>query len=469
MKRKKVLMITYLFPPIGGSAVHRNLGFVKHLQKFNWTPIVISGDEASAYGIGYDHTLVSEIPPQTKIFRVSFKSAYKLRNILKEKLGFVITKRRLSKSGDQLLVTDVDHNEDLEPRSTNKPVFRKIFGILGKVLEPIEKPFIDAGLYWALSIIPKSFNIIREEKVDLIYSQSFPYSDHVPGYILHLITGLPWVVDFHDPWSRNATFKHSGIRRKIDVFVEKMILKSATKVVACTPPYTRDFNYIVPHRDSVDFITIETGFDPKDFDKLANSNYEQKIPWTAEDNKVTLAHVGNVFPYSAIPFLQAIAKLEKEYPDNFRVVFIGGLALPDAKWLKQNPVPIEIVLTERLTLMQAAQAMKSADAVLLLVAQGTDWLGHYPAKTYDYLQSGSPIFYSGPDGTCADLIRKTGTGCIGIASNPIITKELLNELITDPGLFQKKYFKPNESEISKYNRIALTKKLSQVFNQASAK
>ena len=40
MNKKKVLIITYYWPPSGGAGVQRWLKFTKYLGNFNWLPII---------------------------------------------------------------------------------------------------------------------------------------------------------------------------------------------------------------------------------------------------------------------------------------------------------------------------------------------------------------------------------------------------------------------------------------------
>ena len=63
----KVLIITYYWPPAGGSGVQRWLKFVKYLQNFDVEPIVYTVDNANYPK--EDKTLLQEVPTNIKILK----------------------------------------------------------------------------------------------------------------------------------------------------------------------------------------------------------------------------------------------------------------------------------------------------------------------------------------------------------------------------------------------------------------
>jgi glycosyltransferase involved in cell wall biosynthesis len=462
---KKVLIIAYIFPPIGGSGVQRTLKFVKYLPQLGWQPIVVCGDDGHICGDSMDPSLPKDVPEGVPVYRRPFVSAYGLRRWAKRKLGFARTGQQPTFQSEQdQVIVPVELQASL-PEGAEKPISRRILGTIAKIMEPIEKPLIDAATYWALSIVPLCRRLVTEHNVDVIFSTSFPYSDHLTGLLTKKLTGRPWVADFRDPWTLNACFQHTGFRRRVDMFVERQVLYQADKIVAATPLYTQNFRELAPDRAASDFVTITNGYDETDFQVLTDQGASMSVPWRdSGGGKITIAHVGYVFPGSAIPFLLALAHLG-DVAHRLRVVFIGGLAVPDMRWLQDHPVPVEIQFTARVPHAQAIHSMQSADAVLLLIGDGPDWLGHYPGKLFEYTRCGTPILLSGPNGASAQLVRESGTGCTVPANDIEGTAEAIRLLATDPVAFRALYYSPVPEVITRYERRTLTRQLALLFNE----
>ena len=463
---RRVLMIAYIFPPIGGSAVYRNLSFARYLPEYGWQPVVVCGD-GETLGHGMDLSLLRSIPPEVVVVRRPFVSAFGLRRAAKRLLGVQDPVYPSSLPGDQCQVTNLRGPLPSDPIATGAAA-RRILGALALPLQPIEHPLPDAALYWALSIIPTSLRLIRERQIDAILSESFPYSDHLAGLVVHRLTGKPWIADFHDPWSLNAAFRHRGVRRWFDVAAERRVLQRATRVIACTPPNSEGLRELAPGRVSGDFVTIPEGFDSRDLEMARRASGDGPPPWSNAPARRTLAHVGFVVAGAAIALLRALEGLEHDAAGRLRVVFVGGLALPDARWLRDHPVPVEIQVTPRVSQAQALHAMLAADALLLLLPPGEGWSATYPGKLFNYMASGKPILYVGPQGAASRLVQESGTGCVAPASDPALARILLRELALTPAEFEQRNYHPRQEVIAQYERRVLASRLAAVLDEAVA-
>jgi hypothetical protein len=248
--------------------------------------------------------------------------------------------------------------------------------------------------------------------------------------------------------------------------VERQVLRHATRIIAATPTYTRDFASLVPDRDPSDFHTIAVGFDEQLHVEHEGNTSTTQLPWSTIPSKITLAHVGYVFPGSAIPFLTALRELDTREASRLRVVFVGGLARPDARWLQQNPITVELVLTPRLPLDQATACMERADFALILIADGPAWKGHCPGKLYDYMRSGAPILVSGPRGDTARIVADSGTGCLLPVDDREQSVETLRALIQDPAAFKSSLMRPKSEFIARYERKLSTAHLVDLMNSS---
>ena len=456
MKNKlKVLVIAYIFPPLGGSGVQRTTKFVKYLPQFGWEPLVVCGDNGEVFGDGYDPTLLAEIPAETKIWRVPFVSPLALRRGVQRRLGIqpqggAHTRHEPSSAGEG------------SPAQVSPPVSlpRRLANLLALPLHPFEFPPVDAALYWALSIIPLCRRIITREKVDVIYTTSFPYSDHVTGLILKRLTGLPWVADFRDPWTQNASAKNEGWRRAWDQSFERKILNAANVVIAATPSYTQGFRQLAKNRPARDFITIENGYDENDLLQPDNQLTDHDIK-----RSTVIAHVGLVYDGTLNPFLNALKQLDPPATKALMIQFVGGVSQTDRSWIRKNLPDLQCEVIPRVPHQRAIQYMREADVVLLPIGSGQVWQGHYPGKLFEYMASGTPILMLGPDGDAAHLVRESGTGYFISASDPDEIVHTLRLLAEDLDGFVNRFYRPNWEIISCYERKALTQRLASAFNR----
>jgi glycosyltransferase involved in cell wall biosynthesis len=450
---KKVLFITYIFPPIGGSGVQRTTKFVKYLPQFGWQPFVVCGNDGDVFRDGYDPSLVDEIPTGARIFRTRFISPLGMRRWMHQKLS-----RNGIKNPGQALENQADA-EKIDNNGLHKN-WRILFRILSRPLSPFEFPPIDAALYWAISIVPLCMKIIRNEKIDLIYTTSFPYSDHITGYLLKLITGKPWVADFRDPWSKNPSAGNIGWRWKFDKRAEKRILHFADRIISVTPSYTQGFQQIVPHQPNHEFITIENGYDSFDFENNVENNSTNH-----NYDKLRISHIGMVYNGTALDFFEAAKRLSQEDQSKLQVHFIGGLPPKEQQWISNNSLAWQMKVTGRVSHAQAIDEMRQSDIVLLLIGSGHHWEGNYPGKLFEYMKCGTPILLVGPEGDASRLLCESGTGCFVEAKMLDDITKALALLVNNPEQFRSQFFHPRKEIIARYDRCFLTSRLADVFSE----
>lgn len=454
MPERKVLMIAFIFPPLGGSGVQRTAKFVKYLPRCGWLPVVVCADDPDIFQTGLDHTLAAELPPEATIIRTRFLSPLGLRRWLQGVLR--ITPRTPTGNGS---ATMTEPSDPSMPRR-GSGALRNVFGVVSRALSPFEFPPVDAGLYWALSIIPLCWRLIRKEQADLIYTTSFPYSDHVVGLILKAVTRRPWVADFRDPWTQNVVATNYGWRRRCDGFVEQLILRYADRVIGVTPTQTAGLRSLAPRRDASHFITITNGFDREDFEQSANLKPE---PVPDASDTVTIAHIGMVYGGTAMPLLKALSSLGAA-AEHIRVLFVGGLAPEEVRWLADNPMPHRLEVIGRVPHEQAIAYMRSASVVLLLLGDQQERAGWLPGKLFEYLACGTPILCIGPEGEASSIIRATGTGCVLPASSVPAIADALRFVAQDVQDFVAQHYHPDHQAIAAYERAVLTRSLANVFD-----
>lgn len=405
---KKVLFITYFFPPLGGAGVGRSLKFSKYLPDFGWQPIVISAAESVSYG--KDYSQLKEVPERINVYRIGHKEAkYKEWDYLLNKLK-------------------------------------------------IRFDFPDIFKTWYSPALKKAREIISSEKIDLIFSSSAPYTSHFIAMKLKKEFKIPWVADFRDPWSGNdiLTLSYEStlikplrkiLTKKIRI-AEKEILKATDKAIVVSWFHKKQLCDLHGIKNSL-IEVITNGYDEADF--------REKKQYNLYPDKITVTYGGTFyFGYKklAIDFLNALNTIETD----IEVVFIGKGAAE-----MQNVDNHNLTCIYNLPKEKFLPLCSGSDFLLLLILPTAFW--NIPGKIFDYLCSGRPILAIAPeDGDAARIIKEAKAGFI-LPYEKIKMEQQLKQIFEmhKEGTFTN--FHPDWKYISQYERKKLTQRLALVFDE----
>ena len=407
---KKVLIITYYFPPLGGAGVQRTLKFVKYLSEFHYIPVILTPNPKLVRYVS-DYDLIKEIPSRTKIYK-----------------SFII---------------------DLNW------FFKILYGLkLIKIVNYINGTllFPDYQIQWLPFAKLKIKKIMKKEKIDIVYITSPPHSIHLLGKWIKNKYQVPVIVDFRDPLTFNYEKKKTDFFNKCFDF-EKGILVNADYVIANTAinkqKYVEKF-HIPENKISV----VTNGFDQNDFENI-------KIE-KVEDRKIIFSHIGRFYSdYNAYPLLHALSKIKCKI-NNVEFRFIGGLTYQDKKIVQKLKLDNVIKIIDYCSHSRTLEYSRTSDFLILILAN-ENWDYWIPGKTFEYINSGRKILAIVPqNGCCAEIIRNTRTGEIVSPDKIDKIAELILYYIEN---YQKVKFDPDFEEIQKYERRYLTKKLALVFDK----
>ena len=379
--RRKVLVITYYFPPSGGVGVQRVLKFVKYLPSFGWDPIVLTVPEDADFPVR-DPGLAAEIPDEAQVFRSGITEFYD------------VYRRLTGKSKDVSLDIQTVQRAD---SSWKDALARKVRGSL----------FIpDGRIGWYRPGVAMGKRILRELDPDAIFATGPPFTAHWIGRTLSSESGKPLVLDFRDPWTRSLFYPaRPSWARRLDERLEARCVRSADHVLTVNEAIRADLQERIAHDDTsgAEFHVIPNGFDPADFSSIPEGTIRPK----------SLAHVGSVFA-SRVPwtFLETFEKWVTARPDraSARLTFAGRLAPEMEQRLSSEQI---VSYVERLGLLsheRSLMTMRDAGLLLLLTGSGEEHRGMVTGKVYEYLGSGTPILALVPEGEAEDLIRGTNAG-----------------------------------------------------------
>lgn len=232
---KRALVITYYWPPAGGSGVQRWVKFAKYLPAEGWETVIYTPENPEAPGT--DTTLLEDIPQGTEVIRTHISEIYGIY-------------RKFSKGGSGQVNPINQQKKSLKQRLA--------MWVRGNLFIP------DPRVSWVKPSVRFLKKYLKEHPVDVIVSTGPPHSMHLIARGVAKATGIPWVADFRDPWTKLFYFKHLQLSERSlrkHRALEQQVLDDATLVVAVSPLVKEEFEAMT--KTPVKLVT--NGFDPEDF------------------------------------------------------------------------------------------------------------------------------------------------------------------------------------------------------------
>ena len=432
---KRVLIITYYWPPSGGAGVQRWLKFVKYLRDFGWEPVVYTAENPEAPAL--DHSLIHDVPPGLEVIRQPIWEPYTFYR------KFVGLKKDAKISAGFL-------SEHKKPGLAEKAAV----WLRGNFFIP------DARKFWIKPSVRFLTEYLKLHPSDAIVSTGPPHSTHLIALGLKKTNpGLPWLADFRDPWTKIDFYDKlmlTPMANRRHHQLEKAVLKAADKVVTVSWQLAGELNDLGAKQTEV----VTNGFDPADF-----TGTDHRKPAT-----FLLTHIGSLNKDRNPEFLwRVLGKMTRSndtFRDLLKIRFIGKTDFSVFESLDRNGLS---GCSERIDYLPHGEALKrsSDSAVLLLLINNTpNSSGIIPGKAFEYLATRRPILCIGPlTGDCARIIRETRSG-------PVVDfgdeKGLLTALQDLFGSYQKDGQPQNETAIDQYSRKALTGNIAGILDQITA-
>jgi len=448
---EKVLVISYHFPPSGGSKTRRLLKFLKYLPQFRWTPIVLT--TSGGTGFGFDPSLLKVVPREVRVHR-----AFDLSSLLK----------RILPSSDR------ERFSRANPGTRNSNRLKKLAVWLCRQALSWTKKWTAIPdvfmLVWAPFAVSTGFRAIAREKADLIYSTAPPFSNHIVGVCLKKITKKPLIVDFRDAWTANPVRrrKYPTARHPIELLLEKIVIRNADLVVSTTDGMTQDFRRRYGLEPAEKFVTLPNGYDREEF----------SIPDKAERNKchkMRIVHTGHLrLERSPKPLLIALRRLFDEQPnlvDDLEVYLIGenqpfldGKNIAD--YLNELGLESVVKLISHVPQPEAIRYQMSADILLLVIGVvPPEEISTYgvASKVFDYMLAGRPVLTLADPGPVSELVERTQIGPAFAPSDIEGIKQYLSDAVK---AFRRGRLevKSNKEEIDRYDFRQLTGQLAEKFD-----
>jgi len=435
-RKKKVLIVSFYFPPTHSIASVRVGKLAKYLAQFGWEPMVLTANQVK----GYSQDLPVEMD-DANIFRTPYCA-----------LGLTIS---YGLTGGQRTI----YQAALKSSAWRKALYKVIRLMEPVYTLPVIRTLTLEPIGWYSHAVKKGLEITGKEKFDIIFSSYGPSMSHFVASKLHKQTSIPWVAEFRDLWSLNHYGRKAQPFHFLEKRLEKRVMKGSNLLVTVSEPAARQLEAL--HSRKV--VTICNGFDEED--------YLDDVPLTT---KFTITYTGIIYhgKQDPTPLFEAIAGLQEEgriSPDDFEVCLYGETApaslLPAIRHYRLEGI---VKICGLVPFKESIRKQKESTVLLFLGWNDPRERGVYTGKIFEYLGARRPILAIGLKGDVVDeLLRETSAGVVTNQVNEIKTilsqwmKEFrqLGEIVS--------HFNADTAAVYHYTRKQEAAKLAQLLEEAS--
>jgi galactitol-specific phosphotransferase system IIB component len=426
--QKKLLIITYYWPPAGGPGVQRWLKFVKYLPDFDVQPIVYV-PENPTYPI-VDANLGSEVSDKAIILKNPIFEPYQLASFL--------SKNKTKKISSGII-----------PNQKKQSFLEKVMlWVRGNLFIP------DARVFWVKPSFAYLEKYIRENEIDTIVTSGPPHSLHLIGLELKQKIQLKWLADFRDPWTTigyHKSLRLSHYAAKKHKRLEHQVLNSADTIIVTSKTTKSEFQAITTKPIAV----ITNGFDV------------EKVEKQTLDSKFSLAHIGSFLSERNPKILwESIMELLQEIPDfksHLEIKLIGAVSQEVLETIGQFGLNVYLNNLGYVSHADAVAHQRKSQVLLLIEINSEETKSILPGKLFEYMVSERPIIAIGPkDSDFAEIITNTNTGVFFEYSEKVQLKRTILDYYTQ---FLEGKLQSNGVGLQQYSRKNLTKQLVELLHQ----
>ncbi len=398
MGHKKVLIISYYWPPSAGAGVQRWLKFSKYLRNHGWEPVVYTPENPEFPG--YDYSLSSEIPEGMHVIKKKIREPYQLYRLFTG---------RKSDEKFQAGFLDEYRKQGVKDRMAT--------WLRGNLFIP------DARKWWVNPSAVFLKQWLMKHPVDVMVSTGPPHSMHLIALRLKQSLSIPWLADFRDPWTGIDFYPKlmlsswaDGLHRKM----ERKVLQHADRVVTISKHCAMELDQI--GNRSINIIT--NGYDPDDFQNLPAFNHDA----------FSITHLGSMnADRNPVVLWQVLEEMLEKFPvlsEWLCIRLIGKTDISVKQSLEKHGLLKYARFIPYLPHREAIEKAASSAILLLALNNAPNALGIAPGKLYEYLGLRRPILCIGPeDGDAADIIKRTGAGHVAGFENREKTTAVLSEML----------------------------------------
>ena len=424
---KKVLIITYYWPPAGGPGVQRWLKFVTYFKKMGIDPVVYI-PENPEYPI-VDKNIINEVPEGITIVKHPIKEPYRYARLFSKKHTKTMSSGVISKKKNSLLQ-------------------KLMLYIRGNYFIP------DARVNWVQPSIKFLSNYILQNPIETIITTGPPHSLHLIGKGLQSITNTKWIADFRDPWTTihyHDSLQLTDRSQKKHKQLEKEVLDTADLVTVTSPRTQLEFEALTQTPVKV----VTNGYEP----------VKGIIPQI--DNAFSIAHIGSLLternPEILWKVLAEICKENPSFKKDLKLTFAGVVSEEVQQSLQKNQLLTHAVFKGYVAHREAIQLQHNTQLLLLLEIDRPETRAIIPGKLFEYLNARRPILAIGPEGSdVATILEETNAGAY---FNPAQKEALKKQLFSLFAIYNSQKTLPSLStNIDRYSREATARQMLEAIN-----
>jgi len=399
-KMKRVLVVSFDFPPCRTSAVYRMTGLTKYLPQFGWRPTVLTIRRAEG---DQEPRLLERLPPQVDVVRTQYLRISGWENSTANAFqGF---------GGLRSAPTDA-----------RQPRFDRYLRSLGELVRSTLY-FPDDKVGWVPFGLAKAIQLHRDQPFDLVYTTNPPRSAPIIGLLLKILHGVPWVSEFMDPW-----YPPQGrIRRKSEDWLQAQLVRKADRVVAMVEQHAEELRRLF-NIPAEKLAVVRNGFFEEDFPSTETAPDYPLAPGCFH-----LSHFGTIYPDNSGSFFPALTELVRERPELKKRLRINIVGYPSENILRyategelKDIMQIHGFVPDR---TQVLQMMRSSHCLLLFWGRPDFSRLAVAGKTYDYLRVGRPILAVTHEGGVKELVEEAKAGWVVPPDNTEAIKQALRTVL----------------------------------------
>jgi glycosyltransferase involved in cell wall biosynthesis len=424
---KKILIISYYWPPAGGPGVQRWLKFVKYLPDFGIEPHVYVPKNPT-YPL-LDEKLVADVSDKAIIVKKPIFEPYGLAGIF--------SKKKTKKISSGIIPN----------KKKQSWVEKMLIWVRGNLFIP------DARLFWIRPSVQFLSKYIQEHQIETVITTGPPHSLHLIGMELKNRHKINWITDFRDPWTTigyHDKLELSDWAAKKHKQLEKQVLNCCDQIIVTSPTTKTEFEALTSKPISV----ITNGYDV------------EQITKKPMDEKFTLAHIGSFLsernPRILWKALTELVKENKAFSEKLELKLIGAVSDSVLETIKEFKLERFVNHLGYVSHEVALQEQRCSQVLLLIEIDSEQTNCIIPGKLFEYLVSERPILAIGPEkADFASIIKETNTGTFFTYEDKDALKTQILQYFE---VFQSQSLQVHAIGLQKYSRRVLTQELVAILN-----
>jgi glycosyltransferase involved in cell wall biosynthesis len=440
-ERKRVLLVSYTFPPVGGAGVQRPAKFAKYLPQFGWDVTVLTAANPSVPL--FDDSLCADVPKETVILKAkTLEPSYRVKSSVAQ------------------------NGEHRSRRSIAGWAKRTALSAAKLALQP------DPQILWKRDAVRVALRYLRNHPHDAILATAPPYSAFLVGAALSRKTGLPLLVDYRDEWDiSNANWENRGFSRLTlgwQKRVQHRVLRQASAIVATTESSTNKLADLARRVGAAPRSRcIYNGYDPSDFAGEVLKDQKSK-------GRFRLVYTGTLWNLTCIePLVLAVEALNQQQPESaarLELVFAGRRTESQSVTLHRlEGTRCKLTLLDYVEHSQAVELMRSANALCLVLSGAAEASRVVPAKLFEYAAAGKPILTIAPKGEVWELLDKHPQRWLIEPTQPAQIAAVLAEAIHNHEFTESPSQCQSGWSPEGFSRVEQSRKLASLLNEVAAR